>query len=65
MIIKMKISIPYWVIVCSDELCNELWVNERCVNEWVVDSDDTVDVEITNDNIRILEELKDLVLNGY
>ena len=57
----MKIEIPYRVIVSSDDLCKYLWVNEYCVSEWIIDWDDTMTVEITKSNLRILDELKDLV----
>jgi len=59
----MKITITYWTIVKSLKLCEELWINEYCVNEWRVDKDDTLTIDITEDNKRILKELYDLVSN--
>lgn len=59
----MKITITYWTIVKSQKLCEELWINEYCVNEWIVDKDDTLTIEITEKNKWILQELYNLVYN--
>lgn len=59
----MKITITYWTIVKSQKLCDELWINEYCVNEWRVDKDDTLTIEITEKNKWILQELYNLVYN--
>lgn len=57
----MKLDIPYWVIVRSLRLCEELRINEYCVSEWIVNADDTITVNITKENKRILDELKNLI----
>ena len=57
----IRLGIPYWAIVRSSELCNELWVDERCVNEWIVSSYDTMTVEITKENKWILKLLYDFI----
>lgn len=59
----MKITITYWTIVKSQKLCDELWINEYCVNEWIADKDDTLTIEITEKNKWILQELYNLVYN--
>jgi len=59
----MKITITYWTIVKSQKLCDELWINEYCVNEWISDKDDTLTIEITEKNKWILQELYNLVFN--
>ena len=59
----MKITITYWTIVKSKKLCEELRINEYCVNEWRVDKDDTLTIEITEKNKWILQELYNLVYN--
>lgn len=53
------IEIPYGIIVRNEQLCRELWVNERCVNEWIVDADDTKSVIITQKNRWVLIYLYD------
>ena len=61
--IKMiTINIPYSIIVTSEDLCEEVWINERTVNEWVVDWDDTATIEITSDNVWILDYLIDYLV---
>ena len=57
----MKIYIPYWIIVKSTKLCEELRINEYCVAEWIVDAKDTVAITITKEKARILDELKNLI----
>lgn len=57
----MKIQIPYWIIVKSTKLCEELQINEYCVSEWIVDAEDTTSITITKDKKWILDELKNLV----
>lgn len=57
----IQLYINYWTIVRSERLCDELWINERCVAEWIVDSSDTYHVEITNENKWILQVLSNLI----
>lgn len=58
----ITINIPYSIIVTSEDLCEEVWINERTVNEWVVDWDDTATIEITSDNVWILDYLIDYLV---
>lgn len=59
----IKISIPYSIIVTNSKLCEEFWVNEWCVNEGIVDGEDTYTTEINEDNIWILDELIDAIIH--
>lgn len=57
----IQLYINYWTIVRSKRLCEEFWINEWCVAEWIVDTADTYHVEITEENKRILQVLSDLI----
>lgn len=56
---NIRLEIPYGIIVRNSHLCKELWVNEWCINEWLVSADDTVSIQITQKNRRLLVFLYD------
>lgn len=53
------IMIPYWVIYSDHYVVDKLNLNPYLLNEWLRDSDELCSIEITEDNLWILDWLKD------
>lgn len=60
----IKIWIKYKIIYKYDKIINYLWLNEYWINEWLIDWDDIKYIEITKENIWILDLLKDYIENN-
>lgn len=60
----MKIWIQYKIIYKYDKIINYLWLNEYALNEWLIDWNDIEYIEITKDNIWILDLLKWYIENN-
>ena len=65
MIMKMiiQIRIPYWLIVRDSRLSDYLWIDQRVINEWLADENDMKTVDINEDNMRIVDYVKDKYLH--
>lgn len=53
------IQIPYWIIYSDSSVVDELNLNPYLLNEWLRDSNDLCSIEITKDNLWILDWLKE------
>ena len=60
----IKIWIQYKIIYKYDKIINYLWLNEYWISEWIIDWNDIRYIEITKDNIRILDLLKEYIENN-
>lgn len=60
----MKIWIEYKIIYKYDKIINYLWLNEYWINEWLIDWNDIKYIEITKENIWILDYLKSYIENN-
>lgn len=65
MIIKMiiQIRIPYWLIVRDNRLSDYLWIDQRVINEWLADENDMKTIDINEDNIRLIDYIKEKYLS--
>ena len=60
----IKIWIKYKIIYKYDKIINYLWLNEYWISEWLINWDDIKYIEITKENIWILDYLKDYIENN-
>lgn len=60
----MKIWIQYKIIYKYDKLIDYLWLDEYWINEWIIDWNDIKYIEITKENIWILDYLKSYIENN-
>lgn len=60
----IEIWIQYKIIYKYDEIINYLWLNEYWISEWIIDWNDIKYIEITKENIWILDCLKDYIENN-
>lgn len=60
----IKIWIEYKIIYKYDKIINYLWLNEYWINEWLIDWNDIKYIEITKENIWILDYLKSYIENN-
>lgn len=60
----IKIWIEYKILYRYDKIINYLWLNEYWINEWLIDWNDIKYIEITKENIWILDYLKDYIENN-
>lgn len=60
----MKIWIQYKIIYKYDKLIDYLWLDEYWINEWLIDWNDIKYIEITKENIWILDYLKSYIENN-
>ena len=60
----IKIWIEYKIIYKYDKIINYLWLNEYWISEWLIDWNDIKYIEITKNNIRILDLLKEYIENN-
>ena len=60
----IKIWIEYKIIYKYDKIINYLWLNEYWINEWLIDWNDIKYIEITKENIWILDLLKEYIENN-
>lgn len=60
----IKIWIEYKIIYKYDKIINYLWLNEYWINEWIIDWNDIKYIEITKENIWILDLLKEYIENN-
>lgn len=51
------LQIPYWIIYSDSYVVDELHLNPYLLNEWLRDSDELCSIEITQDNLWILERV--------
>lgn len=58
----IQIRVPYILIVRDDRLRDYVWVDERVINEWIVDSYDMKTIDINEDNIRLVDYIKEKYL---
>lgn len=59
----IQIRVPYILIVRDDRLRDYAWVDERVINEWIVDSYDMKTIDINEDNIRLIDYIKEKYLS--
>jgi len=59
-----KISIPYKIIVTDEDLCNDLWVNPNVVNEWLVDWDDMLTVDVSWEELWLVTRVMDYLMDN-
>ena len=59
----IQIRVPYILIVRDDRLRDYVWVDERVINEWIVDSYDMKTIDINKDNIRLVDYIKETYLS--
>lgn len=59
----IQIRVPYILIVRDDRLRDYVWVDERVINEWIVDSYDMKTIDINEDNIRLIDYIKEKYLS--
>ncbi len=59
----IQIRVPYILIVRDDRLRDYVWVDERVINEWIVDSYDMKTIDINEDNIRLVDYIKEKYLS--
>ena len=59
----IQISIPYSLIVRDDTLREYTWVDERAINEWRVEPNDMKTIDINEDNIRLVDYIKEKYLS--
>jgi hypothetical protein len=59
----IQIRVPYILIVRDDRLRDYVWVDERVINEWIVDSYDMKTIDINEDNIRLVDYIKETYLS--
>lgn len=60
----IKIWIQYKIIYKYDKIINYLWLDEYWMNEWLIDWNDIKYIEITKENIWILDYLKSYIENN-
>ena len=61
--LKTYILIPYGIIIRDDRLRDYIGVDERAINEWLHEEYDLKRVEITKENLWILQYIQDLYSN--
>ena len=59
----IQIRVPYILIVRDDRLRDYVWVDERVINEWIVNSYDMKTIDINEDNIRLVDYIKEKYLS--
>jgi len=59
----IQIRVPYILIVRDNQLRDYIWVDERVINEWIVDSYDMKTIDINEDNIRLVDYIKETYLS--
>lgn len=59
----IQIRVPYILIVRDNQLRDYIWVDERVINEWIVDSYDMKTIDINEDNIRLVDYIKEKYLS--
>lgn len=59
----IQIRVPYILIVRDSRLRDYVWVDERVINEWIVDSYDMKTIDINEDNIRLVDYIKEEYLS--
>ena len=59
----IQIRVPYILIVRDNQLRDYVWVDERVINEWIVDSYDMKTIDINEDNIRLVDYIKETYLS--
>lgn len=59
----IQIRVPYILIVRDNRLREYTWVDERIINEWIVDSYDMKTIDINEDNIRLVDYIKEKYLS--
>lgn len=59
----IQIRVPYILIVRDDRLRDYVWVDERVINEWIVDSYDMKTIDINDDNMRLVDYIKETYLS--
>jgi len=59
----IQIRVPYILIVRDSQLRDYVWVDERVINEWIVDSYDMKTIDINEDNIRLVDYIKETYLS--
>ena len=60
----IKIWIQYRIIYKYDKIINYLWLDEYWISEWLIDWNDIKYIEITKENIWVLDYLKDYIENN-
>lgn len=59
----IQIRVPYILIVTDSRLRDYVWVDKRVINEWIVDSYDMKTIDINEDNIRLVDYIKEKYLS--
>lgn len=59
----IQIRVPYILIVRDDRLRDCVWVDERAINEWRVEPNDMKTIDINEDNIRLVDYIKEKYLS--
>ena len=59
----IQINIPYGLIVRDDKLREYIWVDERAINEWRVESNDMKTIDINEDNVRLVDYIRKTYLS--
>ena len=59
------IQVPYWIIFLNDRIVDHLWLNPYLLNEWLRDTEDLCSIEITQDNLWILERVTNYLHRNF
>ena len=59
----IQIRVPYILIVRDSRLRDYVWVDERAINEWRVEPNDMKTIDINDDNIRLVDYIKEKYLS--
>lgn len=59
----IQIRVPYILIVTDSRLRDYIWVDERAINEWRVEPYDMKTISINEDNIRLVDYIKEKYLS--
>lgn len=62
---QIIIQIPYWIVFLNDRIVDNLWLNPYLLNEWLRDTDDLCSIEITQDNLWILERVTNYLHRNF
>ena len=61
----IQIKVPYILIVRDNQLKDYVWVDERVINEWIVDSYDMKTIDINEENVRLVDYIRKTYLSFY
>ena len=58
----VAVILSYELVYRSDRLVYELWLHPYGINEWLVEPNDRITIELTDDKLWILDRLKDYLI---